>query len=1066
MRRFHPPGLMRLVISFIACLACASTAAAQYTAQILLPPSDVPSNTQTRAFAINNRGQVFGEALVNRGPVLWTNGVPARLPVPAGYAIANAGSGNLLNDEGVAITTVGRVQGGVLVQGFGDILVWQNGIPSLLPPVPEVLIAGCSEDYGKRPLGINGAGHIFGMSVGLTIPGNPASNTCRRYWIYKNGSFEMLPTQAPPGTQGCALAYVVTESGANLLNSADHVAVQRAGINSPTCPFISGVLAGTSFTPIGQVLAVQINNHDQAIAWSGEANGQTRSYFWNGSGLVDFGVTVGWFSMNNLGQVLFRDVSLGCALRLYSNGTTSNVSLPAGFSYLNSSCDATHLNDGGQIAVAPQGGQIVVLTPSGGGTGDVTAPLLANVSGDMTVTATSGAGATVQWTSPTADDDRDGPVPAVCAPASGSLFPIGSTTVTCTATDSSGNIGAGSFTVTVQSAFPPVAQDASFTTLEDTPISGTLPASNPGGGPLLFSVVTPPLRGTVVITDPSNGAFTYTPELNRFGGASFTFQVSSGTQTSNVATVSITIDPVNDVPLAFDSSVDAIEDTPFTAVFDVGDSDSLVVQFEVVSQPAHGTVTIPNPTAPPLGGSFNYVPYANFNGTDSFTYRVVDGSAISNVATVTLSVAPVNDAPVASSVVETTQESIAKNGVLVATDVDDAVLTFSIATPSTKGTVVVTDATTGAFTYTPNPGAVGYDTFTFRATDVSGESSTATGMAFIVASSPAWSGQTVRVARAFSSSTFPFYGVPSGDGRWVAYCTGRAGEVQELLLDRATGQIEQLSVASDGTPANPSGCGWSMSPDGRYFAFSSPASNLVIGDTNGTSDRSVRDRQAGATSMVSVASDGSQSNGDSWDGVVSADARFVAFVSQASNLVQGDTNGSRDVFVRDLVTGQTSRVSVASDGTQGNADSEDVTMSADGRVVAFQSRASNLVAGDANGSLDVFVHDRATGLTSRISVPSNGTQDGGVWSIGLPSLSADGRFVAVASGDLQVFGTRPGNGTNLAGQCGHGRHAGKRFCPDAECRRAIRRVLLGFAQPGSWRYQFAQRHVRARPPDR
>src|SRR5438445_496038 len=207
----------------------------------------------------------------------------------------------------------------------------------------------------------------------------------------------------------------------------------------------------------------------------------------------------------------------------------------------------------------------------------------------------------------------------------------------------------------------------------------------------------------------------------------------------------------------------------------------------------------------------------------------------------------------------------------------------------------------------------------------------------------------------------------------------------------------RVSVASDGTEGNDVSLGSALSADGRFVAFDSAATDLVAGDTNGVSDVFVHDRQTGTTERVSVASDGTQGNDASFYSALSADGRFVAFDSDATNLVAGDTNGTTDVFVHDRQTGTTERVSVASGGgTQGNGKSGGFfafpALSADGRFVAFQSDAPNLVAGDTNGTTDVFVHDRQTGTTERVSVASGGSQGNGC-SAG-PVLSADGRFVA------------------------------------------------------------------------
>jgi Tol biopolymer transport system component len=321
----------------------------------------------------------------------------------------------------------------------------------------------------------------------------------------------------------------------------------------------------------------------------------------------------------------------------------------------------------------------------------------------------------------------------------------------------------------------------------------------------------------------------------------------------------------------------------------------------------------------------------------------------------------------------------------------------------------------------------------------------------------------------------------SADGRFVAFASRASnlvdgdtnGKADIFVRDRQTGQTSRVSVASNGAQANDDSLGGSLSADGRFVAFDSTASNLVPGDTNGKADIFVHDRQTGQTIRVSVASNGAQANGHSFTPTISADGRFVAFRSDASNLVPRDTNNDSDVFVHDrdadgngifdepggirtirvsvasngaqasgpspflalssfpsisadgrfvafnstatnLVAGdsndkldvfvhdrdapggiQTTRVSVASDGSQANNHSDSASISADGRFVAFRSSASNLVAEDTNGTGDIFVHDRRTGQTIRVSVASDGAQANG--QSFSPSISADGRFVAFRS---------------------------------------------------------------------
>jgi Tol biopolymer transport system component len=217
-------------------------------------------------------------------------------------------------------------------------------------------------------------------------------------------------------------------------------------------------------------------------------------------------------------------------------------------------------------------------------------------------------------------------------------------------------------------------------------------------------------------------------------------------------------------------------------------------------------------------------------------------------------------------------------------------------------------------------------------------------------------------------------------------------------------------VSDAGQPA--AGSDGAISGDGRFVAFLS-YSPLVAGDTatcpaftsaSSCPDVFVRDRVAGTTSLVSVSSSGEQGNGPSGENdfheptniAISPDGRFVAFGSRASNLVEGDTNGVEDVFVRDRLTGGTVRASVSSSGQQANSHSKSPSISADGRYLSFQSFASNLVPADTNGDSDIFVHDVATGATIRASVSSSGSEaDGG--TLDGSSLSADGRFVAFAS---------------------------------------------------------------------
>ncbi len=217
------------------------------------------------------------------------------------------------------------------------------------------------------------------------------------------------------------------------------------------------------------------------------------------------------------------------------------------------------------------------------------------------------------------------------------------------------------------------------------------------------------------------------------------------------------------------------------------------------------------------------------------------------------------------------------------------------------------------------------------------------------------------------------------------------------------GSTLRVSTDSAGTEANASSGGTpftsasATSGDGRYVVFESDATNLVAGDNNGAADIFVKDTQTGVTTRVSTDSAGNEANSSSFHKTISADGRYVAFTSYATNLVPGDTNGVWDVFVKDMQTGTTTRVSTDSAGGEGTSGfaSSVPSISADGRYVAFQSEAGNLVAGDTNSASDIFVKDTQTGVTTRVSTDSTGTQSDGASFV--PNISADGRYVAFQS---------------------------------------------------------------------
>lgn len=215
-------------------------------------------------------------------------------------------------------------------------------------------------------------------------------------------------------------------------------------------------------------------------------------------------------------------------------------------------------------------------------------------------------------------------------------------------------------------------------------------------------------------------------------------------------------------------------------------------------------------------------------------------------------------------------------------------------------------------------------------------------------------------------------------------------------------QTRRVSVNSAGGEGNQHSRAPAISADGRFVAFASGASNLVGDDANGTADIFVHDLLTDATERVSVDSTGQEANSFSFAPAISADGRHIAFISFASNLVANDTNGTYDVFVHDRATRTTERISVSSSGNEGNSFSLEASISGDGAIVAFSSFASNLVA-DTNDVKDVFVRDRRAGTTERVSVSSAGAEANGRSALtafgdgGGTQISADGRFVTFES---------------------------------------------------------------------
>lgn len=259
----------------------------------------------------------------------------------------------------------------------------------------------------------------------------------------------------------------------------------------------------------------------------------------------------------------------------------------------------------------------------------------------------------------------------------------------------------------------PVMDDLSITVLEDASISGTFTATDFDGQPITFHIGDNPLLGKVLINTTS-GAYTYTPNANANGSDTFTVLVHDGVEFSTPATVTVTITPVNDVPIAFFAgTISTDEDTAMSGILGGLDYDGDVLDFRLVVQAAKGSVVITDP----LTGAFTFTPHLNENGSDSFYFVVNDGTLDSNLKQIFINIVPVNDEPVVTDVgpLDIHADEVL-NATLDGTDVDGDTLTYSLVSTPSKGTAVLSPVT-GDFVFTPDGSQLGADSFTYRVSD-------------------------------------------------------------------------------------------------------------------------------------------------------------------------------------------------------------------------------------------------------------------------------------------------------------------------------------------------------------
>jgi len=270
---------------------------------------------------------------------------------------------------------------------------------------------------------------------------------------------------------------------------------------------------------------------------------------------------------------------------------------------------------------------------------------------------------------------------------------------------------------------PPVAADMAVATDEDVPVIRQLDVIDPEADPLTYTIVDAPAHGTITAFDAATGEFTYLGDPDYYGTDSFTFEADDGQYASNTATVTITINPVNDAPVADDSAFATNEDNSHVGMLTATDVDSGALLYAIVAGPADGAITFFDPTT----GAFIYQPGSDYNGADSFSFRATDGLADSNVATVSITVTAVNDAPTANDDALTVEEDGFRAAAVTGADVDTGdVLTYGVVTGPAHGTITAFDAATGEFIYQGDPDYNGTDSFTFKVNDGAADSNVAT----------------------------------------------------------------------------------------------------------------------------------------------------------------------------------------------------------------------------------------------------------------------------------------------------------------------------------------------------
>ncbi len=466
----------------------------------------------------------------------------------------------------------------------------------------------------------------------------------------------------------------------------------------------------------------------------------------------------------------------------------------------------------------------------------------------------------------------------------------------------------------------PTAASATVATLEDVPVTFALPGADVDDDPLTYAVITAPAHGTL---GGAGATRIYTPAPDTHGDDLLVYRVSDGTREA-IGTVTLAVAAVNDAPVAVDDVAIAAPDSAVTiaALANDTDADGDELTLDVASAAAHGDVEL-------VDGALRYTPEPGFHGSDAFTYTVRDDAGATATATVRVGTGQFPaDVPAAWVAPSLFSNSISP-GVQVDLSADARFVAFLSAAVLVPGD---DNGVADVFVYDRLDGGL-------ERVSVSSTGAGADGESFV----PSISADGRRVAFASVASN-----LVAGDSNGVN---------DVFVHDRLTGVTVRASVGTDGAQGSGPSFGPDLSASGTVVAFTSFAFELVPSDANGSHDVFVRDLSAGTTRRVSVTSAGGESDALSIDASLSDDGLIVAFTSNATNLVVGDGNGTGDVFVHDLATGVTARASVTSTGGEASGGSTTPHLSGNGRFLAFRSTATDLVPSASHTGSKVFVRD-------------------------------------------------------------------------------------------------------------